>query len=50
MTDTLKLTVGADNVFDEYPDALPPTLNTTNNTPFTRPPRSAIPAASSTLA
>ncbi len=34
-TDQIKLTVGADNVFDEYPDALPPTLNTTNNTPFT---------------
>ena len=33
--DKIKLTVGADNVFDEYPDALPPTLNTTNNTPFT---------------
>lgn len=34
-TENLKLTIGADNVFDEYPDALPPTLNTTNNTPFT---------------
>ena len=34
MTDMVKLTVGADNVFDEYPDALRPALNTTNNTPF----------------
>ena len=33
-TDMIKLTVGADNVFDEYPDALRPGLNTTNNTPF----------------
>ena len=33
-TDMIKLTVGADNVFDEYPDALRPSLNTTNNVPF----------------
>lgn len=34
MSDMVKLTVGADNVFDEYPDALRPALNSTNNTPF----------------
>ena len=34
-TDMVKLTVGADNVLDQYPDALRPSLNTTNNTPFT---------------
>jgi iron complex outermembrane receptor protein len=32
--DHATLSLGADNVFDEYPDALPPGLNTTNNTPF----------------
>ncbi len=34
MSDMVKFTVGADNVFDEYPDALRPGLNSTNNTPF----------------
>jgi len=33
-TDNLTLSAGADNVFDEYPDAFPFTLNTTGNTPF----------------
>lgn len=33
-TDMVKLTVGADNVFDEYPDALRPSLNTLANVPF----------------
>ena len=35
LTDDLRLSIGADNVLDEYPDALRPSLNTTNNTPFT---------------
>jgi iron complex outermembrane receptor protein len=30
----VKIAIGADNVFDEYPDELPPALNTTGNTPF----------------
>jgi iron complex outermembrane receptor protein len=30
----LSLAVGADNVFDTYPDAYPTTLNTTGNAPF----------------
>ena len=30
----LNLALGADNVFDEYPDAVPVALNTTGNTPF----------------
>ncbi len=34
LNDMVKFTVGADNVFDEYPDALTPTLNGTNNVPF----------------
>lgn len=34
VSDTLTLSAGADNVFDEYPDAFPFTLNTTGNTPF----------------
>jgi len=29
-----KFAVGADNVLDEYPDALPPGLNTTGATSF----------------
>lgn len=33
-TDTLTLSVGADNIFDEYPDAFPFVLNSTGNTPF----------------
>ena len=34
INDTLTLSAGADNVFDEYPEAFPFTLNTTGNTPF----------------
>ncbi len=34
LNDNLTLSAGADNVFDEYPDAFPYTLNTTGNTPF----------------
>jgi iron complex outermembrane receptor protein len=30
----VRLSVGADNVFDEYPTPNPPFLNTTSNTPF----------------
>jgi iron complex outermembrane receptor protein len=33
-TDKLRLAIGADNVFDEYPEALPPTLNSTGNLPY----------------
>lgn len=33
-TDNITLSVGADNLFDEYPDAFPIALNTTGNTPF----------------
>jgi len=33
-SDHVKIALGADNVFDEYPDELPPALNTTGNTPF----------------
>jgi iron complex outermembrane receptor protein len=33
-TDKLRLAIGADNVFDEYPEALPPTLNATGNLPY----------------
>lgn len=35
ITENIRLSVGADNVLDEYPDALRPALNSTNNTPFT---------------
>lgn len=34
VTEQVRLTVGADNVFDEYPTGNPPALNTTSNTPF----------------
>jgi iron complex outermembrane receptor protein len=34
LTDTLTVSAGADNVFDEYPDAFPFTLNSTGNTPY----------------
>jgi iron complex outermembrane receptor protein len=34
VNDMLTLSVGADNVFDEYPEAFPFILNTTGNTPF----------------
>ena len=33
-SDQLKFAVGADNVFDVYPDPLPPGLNTTGATSF----------------
>ena len=33
-TDVLRLSLGADNVFDQYPDAFPISRNTTGNTPF----------------
>ena len=33
-TEDLTLAVGADNLFDAYPDPNPPALNTTGNTPF----------------
>jgi iron complex outermembrane receptor protein len=33
-TKKLSLAVGADNLFDQYPDAFPATLNTTGNAPF----------------
>lgn len=32
--ENVRLTLGADNVFDEYPTKLPPLLNGTSNTPF----------------
>jgi iron complex outermembrane receptor protein len=32
--DRLKIAIGADNLFDEYPDAFIPTRNQTGNTPF----------------
>ncbi len=34
VTPKLTLALGADNVFDQYPETLPPALNTTGNTPF----------------
>jgi len=34
LTRQLSLAVGADNLFDQYSETLPPALNTTNNTPF----------------
>ncbi len=34
LNDSLTLSAGADNVFDEYPEAFPYTLNSTGNTPF----------------
>jgi iron complex outermembrane receptor protein len=30
----MSLALGADNLFDKYPETLPPSLNTTGNTPF----------------
>jgi iron complex outermembrane receptor protein len=33
--DAIQLAFGAENLFDEYPDALPITLNTTGATPYT---------------
>ena len=34
VVENVRLTLGADNVFDEYPTKLPPSLNSTANTPF----------------
>lgn len=34
LNDMVTVSAGADNVFDEYPDAFPINLNTTGNTPF----------------
>jgi iron complex outermembrane receptor protein len=34
VTPKLTLALGADNVFDQYPETLPPSINTTGNTPF----------------
>jgi iron complex outermembrane recepter protein len=34
ITDNWKLAMGMDNVFDQYPEAFPISLNTTGNTPF----------------
>lgn len=34
VTDRIRLSVGAENLFDEYPDAFPVTRNGTGNTPF----------------
>ncbi|WP_334164114.1 TonB-dependent receptor plug domain-containing protein [Phenylobacterium sp.] len=34
ITDQVRLSVGADNLFDEYPTRSPPNLNSTSNTPF----------------
>ena len=33
-TDRIRIALGADNLFDEYPDAFPVARNTTGNTPF----------------
>jgi len=35
VTEKIKIALGAENVFDEYPDAYPVSRNTTGNTPFT---------------
>jgi len=34
VTKQLTVALGADNLFDVYPETLPPALNTTGNTPF----------------
>ena len=34
VTEQVRVSLGADNVFDVYPTKTPPTLNTTSNTPF----------------
>jgi iron complex outermembrane receptor protein len=34
LTPKLTLALGADNLFDQYSETLPPALNTTSNTPF----------------
>jgi iron complex outermembrane receptor protein len=34
LTRQMNLALGVDNVFDQYSETLPPSLNTTSNTPF----------------
>jgi iron complex outermembrane receptor protein len=34
LTDKIRISLGAENIFDEYPDAFAPERNTTGNTPF----------------
>ncbi|MDP3853273.1 TonB-dependent siderophore receptor [Phenylobacterium sp.] len=34
LSERVRFSLGADNLFDEYPTATPPALNTTSNTPF----------------
>ena len=34
VTERIRFALGAENVFDEYPDAFPVARNTTGNTPF----------------
>ncbi|MFN3522378.1 MAG: TonB-dependent receptor plug domain-containing protein [Phenylobacterium sp.] len=34
VTERVRVSLGADNVFDEYPTQTPPALNSTSNTPF----------------
>jgi iron complex outermembrane receptor protein len=34
VTEKVRVSVGADNILDEYPTRTPPALNTTSNTPF----------------
>ncbi|MBI1340546.1 TonB-dependent receptor [bacterium] len=34
LRDKVTFAIGADNLLDEYPDPLPPSLNTTGNTPY----------------
>jgi iron complex outermembrane receptor protein len=34
VTEKVRVSVGADNILDEYPTRTPPSLNTTSNTPF----------------
>ena len=34
VTSKLSLAIGADNLFDAYPETLPPAINSTGNTPF----------------
>jgi iron complex outermembrane receptor protein len=34
VTDNIRVSIGAENILDEYPDAFPPSRNTTGNTSF----------------
>ena len=34
LADRFRIAIGAENLFDEYPDAFPASRNTTGNTPF----------------